>query len=164
MTQNWAKVSKKHLKGEGSLYNPINMSIVDDTELKIADKKARDKKRRYELRYDIETHYRNKGLEKEKLNEELKNKKLSYQRFKGIDERGFNILRPEDKATVDYKAENKKLKDTKSEWEKLIDFAGDNNTFQSKTIYKDPYDFTEVVDREKQFIAGRKSKQNFIIS
>ncbi len=40
------------------MYNPVNMQVVDETGLKNADLKKRNKKKRYEIKYEMDDFYK----------------------------------------------------------------------------------------------------------
>ena len=42
---------------EGMLYNPVNMKIEDDKRLYERDLREKNKKKRYEVRFDMEREY-----------------------------------------------------------------------------------------------------------
>ena len=44
------------------MYNPINMEIEDEERLKRMDQREKDKKQRYEVRYQAEKVTRKEGL------------------------------------------------------------------------------------------------------
>jgi hypothetical protein len=51
------------------MYNPINMQVGDEQRLKDKDLREKNKKARYEVRYDVEDYTRKSGLaEQDRLN------------------------------------------------------------------------------------------------
>jgi hypothetical protein len=133
------------------------MSAVDNIELKNADIKDYNKKKRYEIRYEMEDHYRDKNnILKDKKEEKFKNK-FSYNKFKELDSRGFNILN-NNEVKEDYK--NKlNFKDTIGTWDKMLKYANEaSSTFKNKTIFRHPYDTTEVEENTKKFRKDREGK------
>jgi hypothetical protein len=141
----WGKLNKRII-GEGDLYNPINMSIVDDKQLLMADKKNKDKKKRYETRYQIEEHYRNQSLN----NLDKRNNK-SKQNPKN--ESNWNLINGKNYDNNWYNNQEGYLLKT---WDKLEAKANPGNTFKSKTIYRDLYDFSESNLKETKFMNQRK--------
>ena len=74
------------------MYNPINMQVGDEQRLKDRDLRERNKKARFEVRYEVEDYTRKSGLaEQDRLNQ-LKLNKISGMRFREEIERGFHIL------------------------------------------------------------------------
>jgi hypothetical protein len=87
------------------MYNPINMQVGDEQRLKDKDLREKNKKARYEVRYDVEDYTRKSGLaEQDRLNI-LKLNKISGMRFREEIERGFDILSNNQLAgkEIDYK-------------------------------------------------------------
>ena len=155
--ENWGKEYKKNLpacaKGQSDLYNLINMKTVNQDELTKVDQHELNKKKRYGLRYEIENYYHNKSLKHQDKEDYIRDRKYSYMRYKDIDERQFDIIDLKDKP---YKEHSKNVKkDNLTDWEKLIANAGDNNTFATKTIYKDIYDYTENGKNYDKFMDTR---------
>lgn len=52
--KDWVEKLPKAWRDEGSLYNPINCYIQDEHWLYEKDLKDKNKRKRYELRYDLE--------------------------------------------------------------------------------------------------------------
>ena len=50
---------------EGSLYNPINCQVEDEHRLYLKDLKDKNKRLRYELKYDMEWKIHKEGLSEE---------------------------------------------------------------------------------------------------
>jgi hypothetical protein len=143
--KNWGKEKFKNMpkcaKGKSDVYNLISLNVVDPKEFNKILKDEKDKKKRYELRNKIENYYREKNL----INQDKENDKLNYKdsyfRYKELDNRQYDIIDLKDRP---YKENAKKMKKQKFEgWEKILHGAGENNTFKSKSIYKDPYDYSD---------------------
>ena len=116
--------------------------MVNPKEFNKILKDERDKKKRYELRNEIEKYYREKNIINEDKEENKLNGKDSYMRYKEEDNRQYDIINLKDRS---FKEFEKKMKKPKYEgWEKLLNEAGENNTFKTKSIYKDPYDYSEA--------------------
>ena len=63
--KDWVKKMPKTWQEKGSLYNPINCDITDKQRLYEYDLKEKNKRKRYELRYDMERQIRKEGLSEE---------------------------------------------------------------------------------------------------
>jgi len=50
------------VQNEGLLYNPINMHIEDNDRLYQKDLREKNKRKRYEVRYDVEADTRKEGM------------------------------------------------------------------------------------------------------
>jgi hypothetical protein len=143
--KNSGKLNKKII-GEGDLYNPINMSIVDDKQLLRADKKAKDKKRRYDTRYQIEEHYRNLSLNN-------LDKKNNRGKQNAKNESNWNMINGKNYDNNWYNNQEGYLLKT---WDRLQAKANPGNTFKSKTVYRDLYDFSESNLKEAKFLNERQ--------
>ena len=74
------------------MYNPVNMKIEDETRLYEKDLREKNKKARFEVKYDVEALIRKEGLAEQDRLHLLKLNKISGLRFKEETERGFDIL------------------------------------------------------------------------
>lgn len=129
-------------KGQSDLYNLINMQTVNAEELKKADETEKNKKRRYEIKYEMDKFYHDKNLYNKDKKEYNLGKKYSYLRYKESDKRQYDIIDLKDKPFREHtKCVNR---DNMTDWEKLVNGAGKNNTFKDKEIYKDLYDYSET--------------------
>ncbi len=158
--KNWGKEYKRKLpacaKGQSELYNLLSMQAVNEEELKKADQKAKNKKERYEIKYKMENFYHDKSLRQTDKANYYRDQKYSYQRYKETDARQYDIIDLKEKPYKEHS--NIVKKDNISDWEKLVMKAGDNNTFKTKQIYKDLYDFSENGKNYDTFQNGRKKQ------
>ena len=105
-------------------------------------KEEKNKKKRYEIRNELEKFYREQNLKIQDKEENKINNKNSYLRYKEEDNRQYDIIDLKDRP---FKAHEKNMKKTKFDgWEKIINGAGENNTFATKSLYKDPYDSSDA--------------------
>ena len=144
--KNWGKDKFKNMPkcaiGCSDVYNLISVKVVNPKEFNKILKDEKDKKKRYELRNEIEKYYREKNIINEDKEENKLNGKDSYMRYKEEDNRQYDIINLKDRS---FKEFEKKMKKPKYEgWEKILNGAGENNTFKTKSIYKDPYDYSEA--------------------
>ena len=154
--KNWGIEYKKNLprcaKGQSDIYNLISLKTVDNNELTKMIDAEKAKKKRYGMRYEVEKNNMIKDMGKLKENKD----KCSYQRFKEEDARQYNIINLKDKPYKEHAQIYKK--DGISDWEKLMNGAGENNTFKTKEIYRDPYDYTENNIKYDNYMRERKEK------
>jgi len=80
------------IQKEGLMYNPVNMQVDDADRLHKLDLRNKNKKIRYEVKYDFEKNTRNEFLAEQDRIEQMKMQKCSGLRFKEETERGFDIL------------------------------------------------------------------------
>lgn len=99
-------------------------------------------------------HYKN--LEEDSRKEKRLDKKLSYQRFKTIDNRGYDVINFKNNYQQYKNSVN--VKDTTDDWQHLIKKVGVKQTLETKGIYRDPYDFRDNEDNAHLFKINRTSK------
>lgn len=90
--QDWVQKLPKSWKEEGGLYNPVNGRIQDEKRLYERDLKEKNKRKRFELRYDMEHQARQRGLSQEERSNQVAVNRINLQRFKDTTDRGFDIL------------------------------------------------------------------------
>jgi hypothetical protein len=74
------------------MYNPVSMKIEDAKRLYEKDLREKNKKARFEVKYDVEACNRKEALaEKDRL-DQLKLNKISGLRYKEEAERGYDIV------------------------------------------------------------------------
>lgn len=78
------------------MYNPINMVIEDEQRLYERDLREKNKRKRFEVKYDVETMTRKEMMADQARDQNMKMNKISHMRFKEENERGFHILTNED--------------------------------------------------------------------
>ena len=64
------------------MYNPVNMKIEDEKRLYERDLREKNKKARYEVRYDVESTVRKEGLAEQDRLDQMSLGKVSGLRFK----------------------------------------------------------------------------------
>jgi hypothetical protein len=117
-----------------------------------------NQKKRYELKYENEKYTTQKENAIKETKDKKLNNKLSYKKFKNIDDRGFDIISLNEESKQ-YK-NNLNLRDTKNDWEKLVEKSGFSNTFKQGNIYKDYYDTTDSKAMKNKFIDERKGNND----
>lgn len=74
------------------MYNPINMQIEDEQRLNDKDLREKNKKKRYEVRYDAEQVVRRECLAEQDRLDQMSLAKVSHMRVKEEIDRGFDIV------------------------------------------------------------------------
>ena len=74
------------------MYNPVNNKIEDEERLKERDQREKNKKQRYEVRYDAEIATRKECLAEFERQERMRLARISQKRVKEEMDRGFDIL------------------------------------------------------------------------
>lgn len=64
------------------MYNPINMQIEDQQRLYERDLREKNKRQRFEVRYDVEARTRKEGFSEQERADLMKLNKVAHQRFK----------------------------------------------------------------------------------
>ena len=139
------------------MFNPVNNIIYDKERLENYDKNIHTSQLKYRHRPKIENYYRTKEYENEKKKEECLKYKLNYDRYKLQDERGYDFFNM--KNIYNHYKNNSNCSNKKNAWELLKEKSGENETFTKKSIYKSPYDFTDVDKNEYEF----KLKRNELL-
>lgn len=80
------------VQNEGLMYNPVNMKIEDEKRLYERDLREKNKKARFEVKYDVEAITRKEGLADLDRKQQLGLNKISGLRYKEETQRGFDIL------------------------------------------------------------------------
>ena len=132
----------KCVKGKSDIYNLITLKTVDQKEMDRMIQEEKNKRKRYDIKYKLEKYYFDENMKKLDKQEKRKNTKASYLRYKEQDNRQYDIIDLKEKPYNEHK-DIIKIGGV-SEWQKIINGAGDNNTFGTKKIYKDPYDYSEA--------------------
>lgn len=138
----------KSVLEKGLLYNPVNQQVLDRERLSAYEQKEKNKIQRYSKRFQIEDYYNVK-------NSTLDETKKKYFACENPNE-NYDIINLKKFGDVE-RHENK-------DWQRIVNSAGVNSTFGKKSIYKDPYDFTDHPDEYKSFISNRNSKYISIFS
>ena len=143
----WGKEKFKNMpkcaKGKSDVYNLITTQVVDPIEMNKILKEEKDKIQRYEIRYKLEKFYRERNFSQDFQDEMRNNNKVSFERYKIEDQRQYNILNLKDRP---YKEHFKNVKKGyQTIWETILNGANNNNTFDKKEIYRDPYDYSETI-------------------
>lgn len=74
------------------MYNPINMHIEDRDRLYQKDLRDKNKRKRFEVRYDVEADTRKEGMAQFERDQAMKVNKISMKRYEEQLNRGFDIL------------------------------------------------------------------------
>ena len=80
------------VQNEGLLYNPVNMKIEDKDRLYQKDLREKNKRLRFEVRYDVEADTRKEGMAEFEREQQMRLNKISVDRYKETLARGFDII------------------------------------------------------------------------
>jgi len=136
--KNWGKEKfnkmPKCAKGRSDIYDLISLKVVDNNEFNKMITEEKNKKKRYEIRNDMDKYYHELDLQKQD---------------KEIAKYTKNNSNNKDKEKIllnKYKSNNKY-----TDWDKILKGAGKNSTFEKKQIYKDPYEHSETGPKFDRF-------------
>ena len=119
----------KCARGRSDIYDLISLKVVDDYEFNKMVTEEKNKKKRYQIRNAMDKYYREKNIINQDKEEIKINEKAKYK--------------------VNIKKRDKV-------WDKIISNAGKNNTFSTKSIFRQPYDSSEVDSNFDNFRDYRK--------
>ena len=74
------------------MYNPVSMKIEDAKRLQTLDLKQKNKKARFEVKYDVEAAVRKEAMAEKDRVDQMRLNKVSGLRYKEEAERGFDIV------------------------------------------------------------------------
>jgi len=100
------------------LYNPVTNVVHDKEKTEKLDQSEKNKKKRFEIKYDIENYYRNKSIAIDLQKEMRKHPILSYDRYKHEDNRGYDIISLDNQNEKNLNAV--RIKDKESSWQKIV--------------------------------------------
>ena len=140
--KNWGKEKfnkmPKCAKGRSDIYDLISLKVVDKNEFNKMITEEKNKKKRYEIRNDMDKYYHELDLQKQ--DKEL----AKYTKKNNNSNNKSKILINKYKFNTKY-----------SDWDKLLKGAGKNNTFETKQIYRAPYEHSETGPKFDRFILIR---------
>ena len=129
--KNWGKEKfnrmPKCAKGRSDIYDLISLKVVDKDEFNKMVTEEKNKKKRYEIRNDMDKYYHELDLQKQ-------DKEMAKYTKNNINNKD------QDKILLNKYKFNKKYTD----WDKILKGAGKNNNFDKKQIYKEPYEHSET--------------------
>lgn len=133
--------------------------MIDKEKLNKLENREKNKRKRYTLKRDIENFYADRNSQEFIKDQQSIGKKISYGRYKNIDERGYDILNLEKSQKSINNHPN--LKRIKQPWENLLEKIGENRTVNDEKIYKHPYETTDHRKSLNVFKNVRDSKYYF---
>ena len=155
--KNWGKERIKTMpkcaKGSSDIYDLISLKIVDQQGFNNILKEEKIKRKKYEIRNQLEEYYHEENLKAQDKEENIRKSRSSYSRYKEEDKREYDII---DLKKRPFMAYRKKMNKTNAEgWEKIVKDAGNNNTFKTKSLYGSPNDYIEIGLRFDKFKINR---------
>ena len=148
--------------------NPINNIVYDKEAQKRLDDIEKEKKRRFILHENVEKYYHSVGNNIEINKNEMMLSHgnpldLNYKNKRGYDIlNGTNFIEKNINSrnitnSLDTNMAQKKAGQYYDNWEKIKIKADANNTVNSKPIYKEPYDYSDIEKNFQKYLQNRKS-------
>ena len=129
--KNWGKEKFENMpkcaKGRSDIYDLISVKVVDKKEFDKMITEEKNKKKRYEIRNDMDKYYHERCLN-------TQDKEIAK----------YNKNRNNTNNTNKIINDKYHLKNKLNDWNKILKGAGKNNTFNTKLIYKDLYEHWET--------------------
>ena len=156
MEENKKNWEKNHNDHNHLVRNPINNEIYDKEKQNELDNYEKNKKKRFTLKDEIDNYYHSIDFSNEIRNENFKKNRVSYNKFKINDLRGYDFINFNNVYNK-YKDNNseKSMKNIKSDWEMLLEGKGENETFSKKQIFKEPYDKSDMDINKHNYMKNR---------
>ena len=144
--KNWGKDKLEKMpkcaKGRSDIYDLISLKIVNKKDFDKMVTDERNKKKRYEIRNEMEKYYHERTLQDQ--DKEI----AKYQKIQNYNASNAAKLY----------INNIQLRNKLNDWEKILKGAGDNSTFKVKQIYKDPFEhFDAGKDLDKYKLIRNKT-------
>jgi hypothetical protein len=110
------------------MYNPVSMKIEDEKRLYEKDLREKNKKARFEVRYDVEANVRKEGLAEQDRQDSMRLNKISGLRYREETARGFDILTNTkmDGAATTIKIEKVNRSGPVAAWNKVLHTANES--------------------------------------
>ena len=147
------KMEKIKKRKRDGLFNPFNNEIYDKEKYEELNRKLKNKKYRYSLRSKIENYYHESQLKKDIIENNSLAKKVSYNKFKEIDKRGYDILNGNN--NFNHYKNSLSCRNIQRPWEMIKNGVNDNQILKNKKIYV-CYDAEDVNQRFKDNDIKRK--------
>lgn len=100
------------------MYNPVTNVVHEKEKIEKLDKSEKNKKKRFEIKYDVENYYRNKSIAVDLQKEMHKHPVLSYERYKHQDVRGYDIISLDNRNAQNLN--DVRIKDQETSWQKIV--------------------------------------------
>ena len=147
------KMEKIKKRKRDGLFNPFNNEIYDKEKYEELNRKLKNKKYRFSLRSKIENYYHESQLKKDIIENNSLAKKVSYNKFKEIDKRGYDILNGNN--NFNHYKNSLSCRNIQRPWEMIKNGVNANQTLKNKKIYV-CYDAEDVNQRFKDNDIKRK--------
>ena len=112
-------------KKEKGLYNPFNFKVYDEEKLKQKDQINLNRIARYKVNHQLDDYYKlwNKSIDEKRKN--ALNHRISYNRYKQIDDRGYDFLNHQEFLSL---KKDEKNSNDKTPWKLIKEGCNENET------------------------------------
>ena len=151
------KIEKiKNIKRD-SIFNPFNNEIYNKEKYDELNQKEKNRIYRYTIKQKMDNYYHQAELKNDIIKNNSLKTKVSYNKFKEIDKRGYDILNG--KNNFNHYKNSLECRNIQRPWEMIKNGLNENQTIKFKKIY-DCYDYEDVNQRFKDNEIKRKRMLN----
>ena len=151
------KIEKiKNIKRD-TIFNPFNNEIYNKEKYDELNQKAKNRIYRYTIKQKMDNYYHQAELKNDIIKNNSLKTKVSYNKFKEIDKRGYDILNG--KNNFNHYKNSLECRNIQRPWEMIKNGLNENQTIKFKKIY-DCYDYEDVNQRFKDNEIKRKRMLN----
>ena len=151
------KIEKiKNIKRD-TIFNPFNNEIYSKEKYDELNQKEKNRIYRYTIKQKMDNYYHQAELKNDIIKNNSLKTKVSYNKFKEIDKRGYDILNG--KNNFNHYKNSLECRNIQRPWEMIKNGLNENQTIKFKKIY-DCYDYEDVNQRFKDNEIKRKRMLN----
>ena len=151
------KIEKiKNIKRD-TIFNPFNNEIYNKEKYDELNQKEKNRIYRYTIKQKMDNYYHQAELKNDIIKNNSLKTKVSYNKFKEIDKRGYDILNW--KNNFNHYKNSLECRNIQRPWEMIKNGLNENQTIKFKKIY-DCYDYEDVNQRFKDNEIKRKRMLN----
>ena len=151
------KIEKiKNIKRD-TIFNPFNNEIYNKEKYDELNQKEKNRIYRYTIKQKMDNYYHQAELKNDIIKNNSLKTKVSYNKFKEIDKRGYDILNG--KNNFNHYKNSLECRNIQRPWEVIKNGLNENQTIKFKKIY-DCYDYEDVNQRFKDNEIKRKRMLN----
>lgn len=151
------KIEKIKNRKRDTIFNPFNNEIYNKEKYDELNQKEKNRIYRYTIKQKMDNYYHQAELKNDIMKNNLLKRKVSYNKFKEIDKRGYDILNGKNNFN-EYK-NSLECRNIQRPWEMIKNGVNENQTIKFKKIY-DGYDYEDVNQRFKDNEIQRKKMIN----
>ena len=140
-----------------TICNPFNNEIYNKEKYDELNQKEKNRIYRYTIKQKMDNYYHQAELKNDIIKNNSLKTKVSYNKFKEIDKRGYDILNG--KNNFNHYKNSLECRNIQRPWEMIKNGLNENQTIKFKKIY-DCYDYEDVNQRFKDNEIKRKRMLN----